>query len=146
MPPRAGTTVPNPVVSRGMVGGSFFTSRPGSILTSVEVKEAFVTDRAVGHDVAGMRMLRATTSGNHEGACAWQENGDDNSIKVQLVAVCRELPEALDEGDGAGLWCGEVAGTRDAALPGGDGADDEAADPRGPGGVAGEPQTQRLGQ
>ena len=61
-------------------------------------------------------------------------------------AYDHQAAEALDEGDGAGLWCGEVAGARDAALPGGDGADDEAADPGGPGGVAGEPQTQRLGQ
>ena len=39
-----------------------------------------------------------------------------------------QAAEAADEGDGAGLWCGEVAGARDAGLPGSDGADDEAAD------------------
>jgi hypothetical protein len=65
---------------------------------------------------------------------------------VEVDVEIDQAAEALDEGDGAGLWCGEVAGARDAALPGGDGADDEAADPGGPGGVAGEPQTQRLGQ
>ena len=66
--------------------------------------------------------------------------------EVEVDVEIDQAAEAPDEGDGAGLWCGEVAGARDAALPGGDGADDEAADPGGPGGVAGEPQTQRLGQ
>jgi hypothetical protein len=63
-------------------------------------------------------MLRATTSGNHEGACAWQENGDDNSIEVQLVAVCRELPEALHEGDGTRVRVGDAVCACASPLPG----------------------------
>jgi hypothetical protein len=48
----------------------------------------------------------------------WQENGHDKSIEVQLVAVCRALPEALHEGDGTRVRVGDAVCACASPLPG----------------------------
>jgi hypothetical protein len=104
--------------------------------------------------VAGINPVRCLTrrrADDRKGAMTatrstrWQENGNDNSMEVQLVAVCRELPEALGERDRPGPWCRDATRACTATLPGADRADDEAADPACPGWIAGEAQAQRLG-
>jgi hypothetical protein len=65
--------------------------------------------------------------------------------EVEVNVEIDQAAETLDEDDGTGLWCGEAAGARDAALPSTDRADDEATDPACPCRIAGEAQAQRSG-
>jgi hypothetical protein len=65
--------------------------------------------------------------------------------EVEVDVEVHQPAKPLHEGDGAGARRGEAALARDAALPGGDGADDERTGPARPGGITREHEPQWLG-
>jgi hypothetical protein len=65
--------------------------------------------------------------------------------EMEMYVQVDQAAETLHERDGAGPRRVDTTGACNAALPGADRANDEAADPAGPRWVTGEAQAQRLG-